>query len=171
MNYNMIVVVVIIIILLYFVLKPKKIFPQYDNKFVHIWNKTKSESLIAGRSSGIINEKIILYLNHGGENLKWKIVEVGNGYVQFYNKLFPTLVMSCQDNTPVMGSAIVYNINNKQDNQIWKLVEVNNGFYKIFNKKSPSLLLDFTSGKPFSYPLLSNDNQTDEQLWNFKIVS
>jgi sucrose-6-phosphate hydrolase SacC (GH32 family) len=111
---------------------------------------------------------IIQWLDNGGINQQWQLLDTGSGYYKIINRNSGKL-LDVTGGSTVDGAQIIQWQDNGGNNQQWQLLNAGSGYYKIINRNSGKLL-DVTGGSTENSAQLiqSSDSGETHQQWQIK---
>ncbi|HIB8181453.1 TPA: EndoS/ChiA family endoglycosidase [Elizabethkingia anophelis] len=113
--------------------------------------------LDVGGAGTVNGTKTLLWTNGGGDNQKWIITSVGNGYYKLSPKHAPYMALDVAGGSSSDGTQIQIYTANGTNAQKWKITNAGNGYYTLSPANAASSNLDVNGG--------SSLNGTKIQIW------
>jgi ricin-type beta-trefoil lectin protein/centrosomal CEP192-like protein/HYDIN/CFA65/VesB family protein len=127
-----------------------------NSQLLEIVSKSSGKALDVTGASLNNGTPIIQWDYWGGDNQKWYLVDLGNGYYKIQNKLSGK-VLDMTDFSLSDGGLLQQWEYWGGDNQQWQIVLAEPGYYKIINK---------LSGKVLDVPAFTADNGAPIEQWD-----
>lgn len=108
----------------------------------------------AGTTNGT---KTLLWSNGGGDNQKWIVTSLGNGYYKISPKHAPSMALDVAGGGTVNGTQIQIYTANGTNAQKWKITSAGGGYFTLSPANAVSSNLDVNGG--------SSSNGTKIQIW------
>jgi hypothetical protein len=146
-------------------------YPEYETNIYTISNVHSNKVMAIQFASKLNGKNINQYTSNGGNNQKWEIISVGDGYYKF-ESCHSEKVVEVQGNSTDNGRNIQQWEWAEGDNQIWKIIEVSDGEFKFIAKSSGKVLEVSGSSHDDNGNIQQWDwDGADNQRWKFTVTN